>query len=347
MPAPVLASGPVAEANRREIGIDLLRIVATLAVVLIHVHLELVPDVALQPWLRAPARFVVPTFFALSGYFLPRRDGLPDGAARRIPRLVRIYVLAWLLFLPFALMQQHAPSLLQLLVGGTWFHLWFLPALIFGLAATEAIVRLPGARWWFWTLSVGVLVALVWCDAVLQMHGRGDEQARQAVVAFRFLQAMPMIWIGFGLARANLGLRAGLAIFLGGCAVLAAQMAWFASLGIVAADPEYPASALPMTIGLIVIARHLSAPLTARPRLAKKLTQAGARWSLPVYLLHPAAIVILDRLCLLLHWPSALMVYAEIALLGPAMLVGFCLLDRYLPWLVDIMGGSWRTPRRT
>jgi peptidoglycan/LPS O-acetylase OafA/YrhL len=331
----------------REAGIDLLRIVAALAVLMIHIHYELVPGVALQPWIRGPARFAVPTFFALSGYFLGCSRGLPAAASQRIPRIVRVYVLACLLYLPFALIQQRPLDPLSLLTGGTWLHLWFLPALAFGLWGVNLVSRLPWARWWFWLLSAALLMALMSTDAMFVLAGGSDVQARQVVIAFRFLQALPLIWIGFWLARTDVSLRTGAAVFLGGCMLLVAQLLWYISLGVVDANPEYPVGALPITIGLIVMARHGSDRLAAHPLLSRTISHGGARWALPIYLLHPMIIVVLDRATLLLYGRSDVMVWVETVLLGPAMLAVLWVLDRYAPQVVDLLGGgSWRAPQR-
>ncbi|WP_374412878.1 acyltransferase [Novosphingobium colocasiae] len=325
----------------REVGIDALRIIAALAVVLIHVHYELVPGAALQPWLRAPARFAVPTFFALSGYFLADSRGLPQGAARRIPRIARIFAFACLLYLPFALIQHRALDPLSLLTAGTWLHLWFLPALAVGLAGADLVARLPAPKVWFWSLSAGLLAGLMISDATSILAGPADETARRTVVIFRFLQALPMLWIGFRLARANMAFRTGLLAFLGGVMLLVAQLLWYRGQGVIDANPEFPVGVLPITIGLIVMARHASASLDAKPLLA----QLGGRLTLPLYLLHPMAIVVLDRACMALHGRSDLMVWAETVLLGPAMLAGLWLLDRYAPKAVDALNGSFTRTR--
>lgn len=317
-----------------------MRIVAALAVVQIHIHFELVPDMALQPWLRAPVRFVVPTFFALSGYFLADSQGLPQGAARRIPRIVRIFALACLLYLPFALIQHRAFDPLTLLTAGTWLHLWFLPALAAGMAGVEIVSRLPGAKAVFWALTIGLLAGLVVSDAVSVLAGAADEAARRTVVIFRFLQALPMMWIGFRLAQANLAWRTGVLAVISGGALLVAQLLWYRAQGVIDANPEYPVGALLITVGLIVMAQQASARLAARPGTARVLTRMGARLTLPLYLLHPMAIVVLDRACMALHGRSDLMVWAETVLLGPAMLAGLWLLDRYGPRAVDALNGT-------
>lgn len=329
------------QGSGREVGIDALRIVAALAVILIHIHYELVPGVALQPWLRAPARFAVPMFFALSGYFLPRdAAGLPRGAARRVGRIALLFALASLLYLPFALLQHRSLAPLGLLTGGTWLHLWFLPALAFGLVLLDLLARLPMAKWCCWALALALLTALVLADANSVLRGVADADARRLVVTLRFLQAMPMIWIGFILSRSLWPSWAGLAAFGGGCLALGLQLAWYRGHGIVDANPEFPLGALPMSVGLIAMARHASSRLSGHPALSRILARAGARLTLPVYLLHPMAIVILDRAWMAMHGRPEIMVWIETALLGPAMLAVLWLADGKAPWIIDALNGQ-------
>lgn len=326
----------------REIGIDLLRIVAAMAVVLIHIHYELVPDVELQPWLRAPARFAVPTFFALSGYFLVESRGRVTGALRRVGRVMLLFVLASLLYLPFALIQHRDLHYLALLTGGTWLHLWFLPALALGLLVVDLMARLHMPKWCSWLLTLALLTALVLADASSVLRGQSDDEARRLVVTLRFLQAFPMIWIGFSLARSRHTLRTGALVFVGGCLLLAVQVAWYHQHGVIDANPEFPVGALPMTIGLIVMARHASFGPSPYPGLPRLLARTAARLTLPLYLLHPMVIVVLDRACAALNGPSDLMVWAETLFLGPGMLFALWVLDRHVPRFVDGLNGIFR-----
>jgi surface polysaccharide O-acyltransferase-like enzyme len=155
-------------------SVDVIRMAAIVAVIAIHTT-PFEPASATAPSGELPyiiinqlARFAVPFFFAISGYFWGRRinTGMPVGAAtlRTLRRLLLLYV-AWCLFylLPFSLqpfydngvlgpvkvlyhrLEYFANRPFTLLFAGTKDHLWFISA----LACAVAISGLFLSRGWF------------------------------------------------------------------------------------------------------------------------------------------------------------------------------------------------------
>lgn len=91
---------------------------------------------------RVLARLAVPFFFMVSGYFLEQSDW------RNAPRLLKktavLYGAAVLLYLPLnAYAGQLTPDLLRKVVtDGTFYHLWYFPALLVGVPLARALRRL-------------------------------------------------------------------------------------------------------------------------------------------------------------------------------------------------------------
>jgi len=96
-------------------------------------------------WLtRVLARLAVPFFLMTSGYFLARNDW--KKAPGQIKKLCLLYGAAVLLYLPLNWYNGGFAGplafLKKLLIDGTFYHLWYFPAAILGVAAAMGLSRL-------------------------------------------------------------------------------------------------------------------------------------------------------------------------------------------------------------
>ncbi len=104
---------------------------------------------------RILARTAVPFFFMVTGYFiLPRALEEGRAALRYLRRIGIIYLASVILYLPVGIYAGHFKeanpvSLLKMLfLDGTFYHLWYLPALLLGFALVFFFLRsmpLPAA----------------------------------------------------------------------------------------------------------------------------------------------------------------------------------------------------------
>ncbi len=148
---------------------DLIRVVATVLVVVVHVSGQITNVWGGVPngwWFIANiyggiARICVPLFFMISGYLLlPRSESLGTFYRKRIPKVL-IPLIVWSLIYLGWFCDNHpgtcTPSLIQdmLLVRGAYYHLWFLRALL-GIYLSLPVLRLivqPEADrkiLWYW-----------------------------------------------------------------------------------------------------------------------------------------------------------------------------------------------------
>ena len=141
-------------------GFDRFRLPAALLVVAIHTGplLSVSPfanDLLTDIW----GRVAVPFFFAVSGWFLvPRLQR--EGAAALGPFLKKallLYLLSALLYLPLnlynhALADSGAALLRDIFFNGTFYHLWYFPALALGACIVCTLVR--GLGRWAWLPAV-------------------------------------------------------------------------------------------------------------------------------------------------------------------------------------------------
>ncbi|NLW78683.1 MAG: serine racemase VanT catalytic subunit [Ruminococcaceae bacterium] len=140
-------------------GIDRFRIVAALLVVAVHtwplVSLGVLPDFIFT---RVIARIGVPFFLAVSGFFLlapyaesPKASPAPVG--RFVRKTAIVYGLAILLYIPVNIYAGHwdglrsvGDVLKMVLVDGTMYHLWYLPAAILGAVLVWLLLRYVGLK---------------------------------------------------------------------------------------------------------------------------------------------------------------------------------------------------------
>lgn len=214
--------------SRTNYSIDSLRAIAIFFVVLLHIDaLKPGPDASVLFLLwRDLWRIAVPFFFATSAYFFARKLSNPKPETRPVRqillRLSLIYVVwsvfhlvnlpdittmlsqtasprafYWSLAAHFHRAINHVQADLPrfILTGGTY-HLWFIPALMFGLAIVAAAIRLHLSRWLlaiavlihiadsyylnFW--QENFLVALVSCAIGLQLQQIRDIRISHAVL---------------------------------------------------------------------------------------------------------------------------------------------------------------------
>ncbi len=187
MPTPALASnsqlGASNPVTKRMSGIEMGRVLAAFAVVTIHTHPFLVCEGGIGKMLNVlvnqAARFAVPYFFIMAGFFWARRAATgvsTDGAAVRYgARLLRLFLVWSALYFALSVIvstltagnvpdglaaafKQLTTAPLKSALEGAAIHLWFFPALGCAFAITALMTRAGLARW---TLPVAVVLFVI------------------------------------------------------------------------------------------------------------------------------------------------------------------------------------------
>lgn len=189
-------------------ALDCFRLVAAIAVAAIHTS----PLQSLSPqadtWLcRVLARLAVPFFFMITGYFLAQKGW--RGTGRFLKRTAFLYGAAVLLYLPlnwYAGGFGFAEGAQKLLLTGTFYHLWYLPAVLLGVPLARLLCR-PGLR-------IGLPVA-----AALYLVGLAGDSWYGIAAGLPWLKAPldAVLWLGGGYTRNGL-FFAPLFILLGAAA---------------------------------------------------------------------------------------------------------------------------------
>lgn len=156
--------------NRRKAVLDGFRILCAFLIVAIHtsplLSLNETADFVLT---RVFARVAVPFFFMISGYFMAPHIESFDRAYRNrfLRKMAVVYGLSIVLYLPLNLYSGYfgkgfsaGQFCLDILLNGTFYHLWYLPAVMFGVWLVWLLVEKTGFKRAFFISSLLYVVGL-------------------------------------------------------------------------------------------------------------------------------------------------------------------------------------------
>jgi surface polysaccharide O-acyltransferase-like enzyme len=279
--APAVADDAFA-AGERIVGIDAMRAMAFVAVVVIHGPYY----GPLDTILHLLARFAVPFFFMATGFFLARSRDTSLKAALALPRRLAVPFLFWTACYVVAAgpplreaLQPHYLGLL-LLGWGPGFHLWYLPTLAVSVALLVVLRRWLSPYWMlglgaaFYLLSLA-LGAYFWPLTGQPAVGWSVQHSPQ--VAFVFLAA------GYCAAVAGwrTGLSAAVAVTLLGAATQVGEVALLKHLHTYdLRQTDFYLGTLPYGVGAFLVSWHIP-----RNGLSTALAAIG-RYGLGLYAAH-------------------------------------------------------------
>jgi surface polysaccharide O-acyltransferase-like enzyme len=279
----------------RNFTLDALRLLAAWEVVILHVPYDALPD-WLAIGMRLQARWAVPYFFIVSGYFLSHRlaDPARPDARPAIYRLIWMFGLWSVLYIPVILLQHDAREVFRRLLfqsfiyTGTVTHLWFLSALVLGFLILlfcfhyrlEKFLPLASAL-----IFLHVLMAGTYDVFGIKFPFEYETARHWTSVPFMFMGVLlarrgpPPLWMAVMLAAGGLALQAVEAYSL------------YTHFGTSPLNHEILLGTIPFAFGMASLAicrvRFLEAPI---------LSEWGRRYALGIYLLHPLVRSLLGEL---------------------------------------------------
>jgi surface polysaccharide O-acyltransferase-like enzyme len=294
--------------KQRTASFDAVKALAIFAVICIHTmpFRDRLP--ALGFAINDIARFAVPYFFVVSGYFFGRSyhagTAIEPLCSRTVSRLLTLFVVGSALYLlePSLagvaggdvldqvwrrLAQAAQGDPLRLLLEGTKPQMWFLVSLAMALAICALFIRLGWERW------------LVWLALPLFEFGVLAGAYRHTPIGFDLgintrngaFFSLPFVVIGLWLARSGYrpSLRLALAAIIGGLALQSLeQIVLFQDYGVVPYGADYVHGTALYGTGVALLA-------LARPRLGRGTALADwGRLSLGMYLIHYLGIDLLQ-----------------------------------------------------
>lgn len=274
---------------RRGPALDAFRLIAAGLVVAIHTS----PLASFSPladfWLcRVLARLAVPFFLVTSGYFLARRSW--RGLRGFWGRTFGVYLAAAALYLPLNLYAGLSPAawLRDFFWEGTLYHLWYFPALLWGVLLARGLARLGSrpalaAAGALYLIGLGGDSYFGLADRIPALHGfyaavfSVTEYTRNGL-----FYAPVFLLLGAAMAESKKAPRLrpaalGFALSFVG---MSAEGFWLHRLGVQRHDSMY----FLLPVCLVFLFRLLLAGNAGRWRAARD-------GSLLIYLLHPGCIV--------------------------------------------------------
>jgi surface polysaccharide O-acyltransferase-like enzyme len=293
-------STPEPVPQTRDGGIDAFRFLMAMGVIVGHV-LSLLPNPVGQPWgmpawavpIDAVLRSAVPFFFIVSGYFFRYDRGFARTVRYVGLRILPIYGLWMLVYFALGFLRPNPVPfrLLMLAEGGYGYHLWFLPALAFGLVTVSASVAIGGRR-----LAAAVVVLLALLGPILfDYHALVGipEYSHHLSDLKRQLAAPAFVFIGYALRGTQPArLDASIALCVVSLATLLCERYFLAFVAVNPAvwNAESIVSTFLLGTSVFMLARSLNGcPVVAR-------LQSWGFLTLPVYLCHLAYVWLFQRI---------------------------------------------------
>lgn len=134
----------------KKLSLDYARWIAALMIVAIHTYpLESINKEVDYLCTRVLFRIAVPLFLMITGYFvLPKAINKKNYLMQYTKKILKIYLLSILIYIPVNIYMGYFknPNLLSLLkdifLNGTFYHLWYFPALVLGLWITYFLLKI-------------------------------------------------------------------------------------------------------------------------------------------------------------------------------------------------------------
>ena len=284
----------------RDGGIDAFRFLMAMGVIAGHV-LSLLPNPPGQPWgmpawavpIDAILRSAVPFFFIVAGYFFRYDRGFMRTVRYVGLRILPIYAIWLLVYLALGFLRPNPVPfrLLMLAEGGYGYHLWFLPALAFGLLTVSACLAAGGRR-----LAAVVVVFLALLGPILfdyhVLVGFPDYSHHLSDVK-RQLAAPAFVFIGYAMRGTQPArLDASIALCLASLATLLCERYFLAFVAVNPAvwNAESIVSTFLLGTSVFMLARSLNG-YSAVARLG-----SWGFLTLPVYLCHLGYVWLYQRI---------------------------------------------------
>jgi surface polysaccharide O-acyltransferase-like enzyme len=322
--------------------IDFARFIAAFFVIALHVGNYKDVSETFGEFARLSGRWAVPFFFVVAGYFIGLQ-GKESKCHTQALRILKIFLISSMLFVPFSLLKDPNKLLSISIVGlfrsGTYFHLWFLSSLIVGLLSFQILQKkFPKL---LTPASVILIIAFIITDIAAYIEP-GNIFTRLDIYV-RHTISLAFIIIGYKISRLNVHHSStSNRFFLLAFSTLTILyfVEPFLTELLIGSDTirrQFPAFTALLTISIML--------LCLKGNMGKTLfSEAGKNFSLGIYLVHPLFIPLSREVfnyCPIL--PKTIQVVIMTFLLS---WLSISILMRRAPFLYRLLYGEFKFIRR-
>ncbi|MCK7358473.1 acyltransferase family protein [Enterobacter roggenkampii] len=275
----------------RNNALDAAKLLACFFIIVVHVGNY--PELP-QPFgelFRVSSRWALPFFFLASGYLMGV-SGHED-LGKKINKLVSILFWSSVMYVPilYRMVQGDTWRVVgkilsnETLHGGTFFHLWFINALILGVILTNYFIKNCSVKYSLFS-SVAIIIGCWYGDLAKSLHFD-----IYIFYALRTLIAFSLVYLGYYFAKSGFLKRisngVAVSVIIFGIALMIGEVY---VLGIVynadMIERQFPLLSTPVCVALL--------SLCVNAKISENVfSKIGRDYSLGVYLLHPLILYIL------------------------------------------------------
>ncbi|MFD0978682.1 acyltransferase family protein [Tropicimonas aquimaris] len=310
----------------RNTSIDLMRLIA--ALLIISLHVPQIPESSLVEWIRVTVRWCVPFFFIAIGYYLPD----PQKGETRIldfsARLATTFLVASLLYVPVRLWFWGFRFPVSIFSLGTWYHLWFLSAAVYGTIGVVIFSRLR-----ILNFAVPAAIAILAAFIVMDFLAGINDRFSRETATLQILSGFAFITAGMLARRKSESfVRHSWAFLFAGLALQIPEALLSSALG-------SDMAARKMFLGTILVGLGLFGVCIRHGHIVGgRVAGASALLALPVYIIHP---LIIRSLGTFLEWrpQNETDYFAFLAVTAGLTLTAAVSLSVFLPGAIRVLSG--------
>ncbi|WEJ86421.1 acyltransferase [Kluyvera intermedia] len=275
----------------RNNALDAVKLLACFFIIVVHVgNFSEMPQ-HFGEFFRVSSRWALPFFFLASGYLMG--SSAYDDLGKKLNKLISILFWSSILYIPvlYQKMQGDVWRVIRKIISndtlheGTFFHLWFLNALILGVVLTNYFVKNVGVKSSL-IISMVILVACWYGDVVKSLHDDIN-----IFYPLRTLIAFSLVYLGYYFSKSGVlkivpNYAAICVILFGIIFMMAESYILGVTFNANITERQFPLFATPVCIALL--------SLCVNNKIKDNVFSAiGKDYALGVYILHPLVLYIL------------------------------------------------------
>lgn len=279
--------------ENRNYALDTLRTVGAFSVIVLHTHYDGILNNNIVNAIFLCARWAVPFFFLVSGYFFEKKSrlNLDVEFTKSLKYLLGIFIVSNTIYSLVALQTVYysAKDVLSIrsIVLGNWFHLWFIGSMIIGYTSLWFVISI-GLEKAMTFIAFFILVLALVTGPYATFNTLNID-----LYFSKFIISIPFLFIGFLYSKYNLSknfklVSCVLIVIIGLASMFIENSIIYNRSKPVLINHEYLFGTFLLAIGIFML------PLNIEMNKENILSRIGRKYSLMIYLYHPLLILIIS-----------------------------------------------------